>query len=255
MNRVAPLAGGNPSGGDGGFITATPVLLPGNMCDGGLWTAQVRAALPGAVDADLTRDDSIAAMAERTLAATTGRLLPIGFSMGAIVAVEMAVQALDRIAGLVLVGYNATADLPERSSHRPVQQDEVRAGGLERVLVEELKPNYLAAANRGDTALLDRLRDMGMGLGADVFIRQSEALRLRKDRRAAIAALRVPVLYLCGSEDTLCPPAWHRAWAAQTPHADFVEIAGAGHMLPLEAPTGFAETVAYWIREKGFLAR
>jgi pimeloyl-ACP methyl ester carboxylesterase len=232
----------------------TPVLLPGNMCDVRLWTAEVRALLSGALDADLTRDHSIAAMAERALAATNGQLLPVGFSMGAIVAVEMAVQAPERIVGLVLSGYNATADLPERAAHRPAQQGEVLAGGLERVLVEELKPNYLAAQNRTDSALRVLLRDMGMGLGADVFVRQSEALRLREDRRAAIAALDIPVLYLCGQDDTLCTPAWHQIWASMTPKSQFREISGAGHMLPLEAPKAFAATIGHWltINEKEF---
>ena len=169
--------------------------------------------------------------------------------MGAIVAVEMAVQAPERIAGLVLAGYNATADLPERAAHRPVQQAEARAGGLERLLVEELKPNYLAAQNRGDAALLDLLRDMGMALGDAVFVQQSEALRLREDRRDAIAALAVPVLYLCGGEDTLCPPEWHRKWAQMTPDAQFNEIPSAGHMLPLEAPHDFAATLKNWLND------
>ena len=235
-------------------MAPTPVLLPGNMCDARLWSAQLRAAVSGAFDADLTQDDSIAAMAKRALAVTDGKLLAIGFSMGAIVAVEMAVQAPERIVGLVLSGYNATADVPERAALRPVQQAEVRAGGLERVLVEELKPNYLAAQNRKDNPLLRLLRDMGMGLGADVFVRQSEALRLREDRRDAIAALDMPVLYLCGREDTLCPPAWHQIWADMTPKAQFSEISGSGHMLPLEAPRAFAAAIEHWmtINEKDF---
>ena len=232
----------------------TPILLPGNMCDARLWTAEVRVLLSGALDADLTRDARISAMAERALATTNGQLLPVGFSMGAIVAVEMAVQAPERIVGLVLAGYNATADLPERAAHRPVQQAEVRTGGLERVLVEELKPNYLATQNREDSALLGLLRDMGMGLGEGVFVRQSEALRLREDRRAAITALDVPVLYMCGADDTLCPPSWHQCWENLTPKAQFKEIAGAGHMLPLEAPGAFAATIEHWLimNEKEF---
>lgn len=232
----------------------TPVLLPGNMCDARLWTAEVRSVVSGAIDAELTLDDCIAAMAERALEATNGQLLPVGFSMGAIVAVEMAVQAPERIVGLVLSGYNATADLPERAAHRPAQQGKVIAGGLERVLVEELKPNYLAAQNRKDDALLGILRDMGMDLGADVFVRQSEALRLREDRRDAIAALDMPVLYLCGAEDTLCPPAWHQIWTDMTPKAQFSQISGAGHMVPLEAPKAFAATIGHWltINEKDF---
>jgi len=231
-------------------MTATPVLLPGNMCDARLWADDVRGVLPGAADADLSRDDSIAAMAARALADAPGWLLPVGFSMGAIVAVEMWCQAPERIAGLALLGYNATADLPERAAHRPVQQAEVRAGGLERVLVEELKPNYLAAARRGDGPLLDLLRDMGMALGADVFVAQSEALRLRADRTDVLPKIGVPVFYGCGAEDTVCPPAWHRRWEALTPDARFAQFAGAGHMLPLEAPAALAATLSDWIDEK-----
>ena len=223
-----------------------PLLLPGNMCDARLWSAEVRAVLGDAVDADLTRDDTIAAMAARALASTEGPLIPIGFSMGAIVAVEMAVMAPDRIAGLVLIGYNATADLSERAAHRPLQQAEVRAGRLERILVEELKPNYLAAANRTDTTLLRLLHDMGMTLGRDVFIRQSEALRLRADRVAALAQITCPVLLMAGEEDALCPPAWHHRWLGLIPDATLI-VAPTGHMLPLEAPWALADALDAWL--------
>ena len=227
----------------------TPVLLPGNICDARLWTGAIRSVLPGAIDADLTRDNSIAGMAARTLAASDGPLLPVGFSMGAIVAVEMWVQAPARITGLVLLGYNATADLPARAALRPLQQAEVRRGGLERILVEELKPNYLAAQQRGNLALLNLLRDMGMASGADVFIAQSEALRLRDDRVAALPDIAAPVFYGCGAEDALCPPAWHRRWQGLTPGATFQLFEDAGHMLPLEAPDALANSIFDWLSD------
>jgi len=228
-----------------------PLLIPGNMCDARLWDGAVRDALRtatgrAAVDADTAEDDTISAMAARALAATAGPLIPVGFSMGAIVAVEMAVMAPERIAGLVLIGYNAAADLPERAAHRPRQQAEVRAGGLERVLVEELKPNYLAAANRRNAALLTLLRDMGMALGPEVFVRQSEALRLREDRVDALARLTCPVLLIAGEEDALCPPTWHRRWQGLIPQAQ-LHIAATGHMLPLEAPGALADRLAAWL--------
>ena len=231
-----------------------PLLIPGNMCDARLWDAVVREALAAAtgrapVDVDTFQDNTIAAMAARALAMTEGPLLPVGFSMGAIVATEMAVIAPERIEGLVLVGYNATADLPERAAHRPAQQAEVSTGGLERVLVEELKPNYLAAANRHDPALLALLRDMGLTLGPEVFIRQSEALRLREDRVAALPDLACPVLLMVGEEDALCPPAWHRCWQALIPDAQ-LHIEQAGHMLPLEAPHVLADRLAMWLARR-----
>lgn len=235
-----------------------PLLIPGNMCDARLWDGAdgaIRKALLATtgrvpVDADTTQDDTIAAMAARALASADGPLIPIGFSMGAIIAAEMAVQAPGRIAAMGLIGYNATADLPERAAHRPVQQAEVRSGGLERVLVEELKPNYLAAANRGDPALLGLLRDMGMALGPDVFIRQSEALRLREDRVSALYSITCPVFLMGGSEDALCPPDWHRRWHGLLAHSQLF-IEPAGHMVPLEAPLALAQKLAAWLAVPG----
>ena len=228
------------------MIGATPVLLPGNMCDARLWTAEVRAALPGAVDADLSRDETIDAMAARALAQVEGPLLPVGFSMGGIVALAMARLAPERIAGLALIDTNPSADLLERAAVRPRQQADVRRGELERIVVEELKPNYLARANRGDVALLTLLRDMALALGADVFVRQSEALRTRPDQHGVLATLAVPVLIACGAEDDLCPPAWHEAMAADAPSATLHVLAGAGHMLPLEQPGRLAAILEQW---------
>lgn len=230
-------------------VPATPVLLAGNMCDGRLWTAEVRAALPGAVDADLTRDDTIEGMARRALATTEGPLLPVGFSMGGIVALMIAELAPERIAGVVLLDTNASADLPERAAARPRQQADVRAGLLERIVVEELKPNYLASANRGDRTLLDRLRDMAMSLGPDVFMRQSEALRTRPDLRRVLPALDAPVLLMVGGEDRLCPPEWHADLARSARNATLRVVEGAGHMLPLEQPGRLAEHLKTWLKE------
>lgn len=238
--------------------TPKAVLVPGNMCDSRLWSGgadALRRVLTGhgmidVVDADMTHDATISDMAARALAAGSARLLVIGFSMGAIVALEMARQAPERIAGLVLIGLNAGPDLPERAAHRPVQQAEVRAGGLERVLIEELKPNYLAERNRGDAALLAVLRDMGMALGPHVFAMQSEALRLRDDLRHVLPTLAVPVLLACGAEDALCPPAWHRQWAEAIADAQLLVVPGAGHMLPLEAPQALADRLDAWLTQK-----
>lgn len=228
------------------MIAATPVLVPGNMCDDRLWTAQVRAVLPGAIDADTTADSSIEGMARRALALDEGPLLPVGFSMGGIVALEMARIAPERVAGLVLIDTNASADLPERAAVRPRQQDQVLGGELERLVVEELKPNYLAKANRRDPRLLELLLRMALQLGEAVFVAQSEALRTRRDLRDVVAGVDVPILLACGSEDRLCPPAWHRKLAESARRATLNVINGAGHMLPLEQPERLAASIAEW---------
>lgn len=227
----------------------TPVLLAGNMCDSRLWPDAVRRVLSGAIDADLTRDATIVAMAQRALASADGPLLPVGFSMGGIVALAMADAAPERIAGLVLLDTNATADLPDRAAARPRQQADVRAGWLERVIVDELKPNYLAASRRDDAALLATLRAMAMALGPDVFVRQSEALRTRTDLRHVLPMLDVPVFVGCGEEDRLCPPDWHATLAGSARDAVLHVVADAGHTLPLERPDALAALLRDWMAQ------
>jgi pimeloyl-ACP methyl ester carboxylesterase len=82
--------------------------------------------------------------------------------------------------------------------------DAVRAGGLERVMREELKPNYLTRGPNYD-AILDLCMAMALDLGAEVFERQSIALRDRPDQQETLRHVDVPTLILCGREDALCP--------------------------------------------------
>jgi pimeloyl-ACP methyl ester carboxylesterase len=233
----------------------TALLIPGTMCDARIWRSGgdiIRRKLLTALgtqptDADLNQDDTVEAMASRALRETSGPLLLVGFSMGAIVAVEMALQAPDRICGLILSGYNAGPDAAERASARPLQQDRVRSGLLRDVIVKELKPLYLAAENKCDRELRDLLLDMAMDAGPSVFVRQSEALRNRVGRQIQLSMLGVPTMYLAGCEDRLCPPKWHLEWSTLTPKSCFVEIEGAGHLVPLEQPRQFASAIEQWI--------
>ena len=233
------------------------LLIPGNMCDARMWRGsddviiRTLAANFGTQprNADTFRYDSIAAMARRALDSTSGPLLPVGFSMGAIIAVEIALMAPDRVSGLILSGYNASGDLPERARNRIIQQKSVANGELDRILIEELKPNYLAQANKEKPELLDLLFDMAISAGPQIFLQQSEALRLREDRIAHLSRLNIPILYVAGHEDSLCPPEWHRRWARLTRCSSMIEIMDAGHMTPLEQPTIFAQEIANWIEQ------
>ena len=217
------------------------------MCDERVWRDMPRALVAQSVHADLSLDSTIPAMARRTLAETDGMLIPIGLSMGGIVALEMARQAPERISGLVLSDTNAGADLPERAAARPAQQERVRAGQLGTLVADELKPAYLAEANRDDQPLRALILQMAVDLGEDVFVRQSEALRTRADLRGVLDTFGGPVLLTCGAEDRLCPPERHYAMAARCANARVEIIDGSGHLLPLEQPREFWAKVTAWL--------
>src|SRR5690606_3422780 len=92
------------------------VLVPGLRCDGYLY-APIIELLPdhvAAVVADISRDDSIAAMARRILVSAPARFALAGLSMGGYVVLEMIRQAPERITHLALLDTNARADSEER---------------------------------------------------------------------------------------------------------------------------------------------
>jgi pimeloyl-ACP methyl ester carboxylesterase len=230
-------------------IEGTPILLSGNMCDSRMWRPALRAALPGARPADLTRDDTIEAMAHRALASVEGPVVPVGFSMGGIVALAMARLAPGRIAGLVLLDTNPGADLPERAAARPAQQAVVAKGLLEQVIRQQLLPHYFAQDGATNPALPALVVQMGLALGRDVFIRQSQALRTRPDQRDVLPGLTAPVLLACGDQDRLCPPVWHQDMARQARRATLHVVPRAGHLMPLEQPRMLAAMIAAWCKQ------
>ena len=230
------------------------LLIPGNMCTDLLWRPveeRLIAAGYAVRQAPPLDASSVALMAQAVLNTLDTPTIVVGFSMGAIVAAELSRQAPHLVQGLGLIAFNAYADLPDRAAVRPRQQAAAREGRLRDIVADELKPNYLAGANRRDAGLLETVMKMALSLGAETFVTQSEALRLRPDLRPALASLTMPVLLVCGAEDRLCPPEWHCGWARSVgDNATFVEISGAGHLLPLESPLALADVLLNWLAEK-----
>lgn len=225
------------------------LLLPGMMCDAQLWAAQLQAlgSHCAVTVGDITAAETVEDIAAQVLDAAPPSFALAGLSMGGIVALEMWRQAPHRIERLAMLDSNFRADPPERQQLRDRQMAEVTAGGLVRVLREELKPNYLAQCHRGNTALLDEVLSMGLALGAEVFRRQSLALRDRPDSTATLPTITCPALVLCGDEDGLCPPELHREMAGAIPSASLDIIAECGHLSAMEQPDAVNTAMLRWL--------
>jgi len=196
---------------------------------------------------------SVAAIASTILSNSPELFIAVGLSMGGIVAFELMRQQPSQIAALILSDTNPAPESPERAEARRGQQAKVRAGNLADVVRDELKPAYLAPANRGRRDILDLTFEMALELGPGVFLQQSEALITRPDSRPTLQEIACPSLVLCGAEDPVCPPDWHRDMADAIPRAELQLIEGAGHLPPLEQPQRFSAAVLNWLNtlEKG----
>jgi len=220
------------------------------MCDERLFAPQID-ALSGRLDIVVPRlagAATIDGLARVALAEAGSQPLNIvGLSMGGIVAMAILAMAPRQVKRLALLDTNHLADAPERRTIRDRQVADVRSGRLRQVIVDEMKPNYLAASNRSRNDLLDLLVEMAMDLGPAVFVDQSLALRDRGSHADALPAFKGPALVLCGSEDQLCSPQRHREIAALLPNSEFVEVSGAGHISTLERPDAVTEAMDNWL--------
>ncbi len=228
------------------------VLLPGMMCDARVFAPQIAGLSSGrtVIVAAISEADNIQMLAAQVLADAPRRFALAGLSMGGIVAMEILRQAPDRVARTALMDTNHRSETPDRQALRGPQVERVFRGELRRILIDEMKPLYLAPENRDNESILGCALDMAVDLGPAVFARQSEALRTRPDQSETLRATSAPALVLCGAHDTLCPVERHREMAALLPDARLEIVAGAGHLSTLERPAETTEALRSWLAEE-----
>jgi pimeloyl-ACP methyl ester carboxylesterase len=230
----------------------TLVFLPGTLCDARVWqpVADCLDTLWPKHFVDYADSDRITAMAQVALAETRGQIIPIGLSMGGMVALEMWQQAPDRIAALALFDTNPGGDIESRRLARDHQLEEAQAMGeigLRTLMLTHLIPSYFAGrALRGGaspqipTELAEVVLAMASDGGLDVLARQSAALSDRRDFWPLLSMIDKPTLIACGAHDQLCPPEQHRRMASLITGSTLVVVEAAGHLAPLEAPDATA---------------
>lgn len=186
-------------------------------------------------------------MAATALAAVEGLVIPVGLSMGGIVALEIWRQAADRVAALALFDTDPGADNAERRILRDAQVRLARDGEFRRMIETQLLPAYFAPANEANPALRATVIDMALDQGADAFEAQAQALTTRPDAWPQLEHISVPALIACGAEDRVCLPDTHRRMAALLPASTFKMIADAGHLSPLEQPARSTRVLRDWL--------
>jgi pimeloyl-ACP methyl ester carboxylesterase len=212
------------------------VFLPGLICDQRLW----RDVIDGLSDtvapmvADLRLDDTIQAMATRTLAAAPEKFALAGLSMGGYVAFEILRQAPERVTHLALFDTSARADTPERHETRRKGIAMVGQGkfiGVSRGLLGNLiAPHHLG------TALAGEVQAMSERVGQDVYIRQQQAILGRIDSSPLLPNIDIPTLVGVGALDKMTPLELAEEMAAAIPHAELSVFPDAAHLPTMENP-------------------
>jgi pimeloyl-ACP methyl ester carboxylesterase len=167
-----------------------------------------------------------------------------GHSLGGMVAQRLATgRPGTPLAGLVLVATGAAR--LGRTALGPLAPWAAANPRIERLLAGAAGPALMrpCVGRRPCLAHLVATRDAFVATPAT--IRQAVLRSIRAlDLRAQLPALSVPTTVVVGGRDRLTPPRLGRTVAKAVPGARLVEVADAGHMLPLEAPDLLADLIA-----------
>lgn len=198
-----------------------------------------------------------------------GDCILLGWSLGGIVAMELALRELtsthpQRIKGLILV---ATAAYP-RSNHPPIRwQDNaftaiagivnwLRPGwgwnintfgkrSLFRFLVRRHTPDtYRYLAKSAVTAYLQTSQQANRALG--------RALQRGYNRVTDLASLSIPTVMLAGECDRHITPASSKQ-TAEVLNAHWIEYPNTAHLFPWEVPQQVQHDIQQWLNEQGLL--
>ncbi len=174
-----------------------------------------------------------------------------GISMGGYVAQHTAIRHPEKVSQLILIDTKFSADTPEARANRADLAATVGRVG-QHVLADAMVPNLLAATDAArsqpERAANEEFLRKLIGKQSIATIQAAlGALADRPDMTEDMQHLKKPVLLICGSEDTITPPAVMESMETMLPQGRLLIVSEAGHLVPLEAPAVFHEAVCSFL--------
>jgi pimeloyl-ACP methyl ester carboxylesterase len=224
------------------------LLLCGLLCDEAVW-CDVPARLADVAEVRVISFEglsSIGAMADRVLSEAPPRFAMAGHSMGGRVAIEVWKRAKERVTrlGLLNTGVHPARDGEYESRGLLVRLAHAYGMGT---LASEWLPPMMGAPPARIAEVWPALVAMVKRSTPETFAGQIAALLQRPDARPVLRSIDVPTLLLSGTNDTWSSLSQHADMQRMVPHATLVEVAGAGHMAPIERPDSVARALRAWL--------
>ena len=220
------------------------VLIPGLMADARLFLPQiVRFGHSRPLHIALaTVGDTVEQMSEAILAGLPPKFVLLGHGLGGDVALDLIRRVPERVTRVALMATDPLAESPPAAAAREARMVAARSGRLAEAMREEIPPTAIVDSPWRDD-ILALIRDMALGLGEGVFLRQSRALQRRPDQQKTMRRVKLPALVISGDSDPLVPMRRQEFTANLMPYGKLAVIADCGHLASLEQPEAVGNAI------------
>lgn len=225
------------------------VMIPGLMADARLFLPQmVRLGSDRACHICIaTQGETVEKMSEAVIAGLPEKFALMGHGLGGDVALDVIRRVPDRVTRVILMATDPLSEPPQTAVERETRMVMARAGRLVDAMAQEI-PAAAVADSPWRDEIMDLVKDMALGLGEGVFLRQSRALQRRPDQQKTMRKVRLPALVIAGRQDPLVPLRRQEFTATLMPYGQFKIIEDAGHLAPLEQPEAVSDAVEAFLK-------
>ncbi len=204
---------------------------------------------PGMVSMDAYGDAIIALLDQLGV----DRAVVGGMSMGGYVLLNLAERFPQRLLAALYLVTRAAADDPAGKVRRVELADQVR-GGNRSVIPDVFEKLLFAPATlKKQPDLVRQVRTWMDDASAEGVAAGLLAMRSRRDYLDLLPELPVPALVIGAAQDLAAPPSHAEALAAGLPDAELHIIPKAGHMVNLEQPELFNQTLLAFLQRRKLL--
>ncbi len=224
------------------------VLIPGLMADARVFLPQlVRLGADRAMQVALaTKGETVEQMSEAIIPGLPEKFALLGHGLGGDIALDIIRRVPDRVTRVILLATDPLSEPPQAAAARESRIVAAKSGRLAEAMREEVPLAAIVDAPWRDE-IMALIKDMALGLGEGVFLRQSRALQRRPDQQKTMRRVKLPVLVIAGEADTLVPMRRQEFTANLMPYGKMVVIEAAGHLATLEQPEAVSEAIAAFL--------
>ena len=223
------------------------VFIPGTLCTSQMFLPLVDNLKCDCVLIDYKLHDSLQAMSEEVLRLVGDKpFIPVGFSMGGMVAFELIRRVNKQINGLILLNSNAHTDLPGRQEGRERHVAIAKKTNLTNLIQDVYLPVYFENIDIPESQVVLKMAEV---LGIEVFEAQLKVLAKRPSSLDVLAQFAKPSLIIGAENDLPCPPAHQRLMADTAVKSVLHIVPQCGHFAVLEQPQKIAELINQWVEK------
>ncbi len=217
------------------------VFIPGILCDDTLWADTIK-HLPGQHHYnifDISSCESIEQLAGSLAQTVSSKIILVGFSFGARVALKTYPLISQYCAGLALVS-SAPGKLSEKTrEHFYSYINQIQTNQFEEYIMADYEHD-IAAINKNNSYIKNTLLNMMRQQGPNIAIKQLHALLKNEESYGCLSAVHCPTLLIHGDLDRSINIDRLNTIQKTIPNAEKVIIPNSAHYVPLENPKALA---------------